>query len=278
MSAPSSWTSPEMPSRTVAADPGLARGAGREPDPPGAPLIRLRQAGVRQGSVVALEGIDLTVHRGERLVLIGPNGAGKTTLLRLLHGLQAPQPATGPAAPREVLALAPEGRLPVSAMVFQRPFFLRLSVRRNLALALWLARVPAAARPARIETALRRVGLQDVADRSALALSGGQQQRLALARAWALEPDLLFLDEPTASLDPAARQEIETLVHEAAGEGMTIVMSTHHLGQARRLGSRIAYLEAGRLKALASTEHFFHDPDLPMQARPFLRGERPWLP
>jgi tungstate transport system ATP-binding protein len=243
-----------------------------------APLIHLRQAGVRHGSVQALEGIDLTVHRGERLMLVGPNGAGKTTLLRLLHGVQAPQPASGPQPVREVLPLTPPGRQPVSAMVFQRPFFLRLSVRHNLALALWLARVPANQRPARIDTALRRVGLHELAHRSAHALSGGQQQRLALARAWALQPDLLFLDEPTASLDPNARREVEALIEDVAREGVTIVMSTHHLGQAQRLGTRVAYLEAGRLITTAPVDRFFHDPALPAAARHFLQGELPWLP
>jgi tungstate transport system ATP-binding protein len=107
-------------------------------------------------------------------------------------------------------------------------------------------------------------------------LSGGQQQRLALARAWALQPDILFLDEPTASLDPGAKREVEALVQDFAADGVTLVMSTHNLGQARRLGTRVAYLEAGTLVVDRLVEDFFSGDDLPDPARQFLKGELPW--
>ena len=235
------------------------------------PLVSLHGAGVRFGSTVALAGVDLTLCRGQRLALIGSNGSGKTTLLRLLHGLLAAD-----SGDRRVHVHALHGRPPRMAMLFQRPFLLQLSVRRNLQLALWLAGVPAAERAARIDTALARVGLQAEAGRPATALSGGQQQRLALARAWALQPDILFLDEPTASLDPAAKHEVEDLVEALGHGGTTVVMSTHNLGQAKRLATHVAYLEAGRLVALAPTDHFFNRP-LPPAAAAFLRGENPWL-
>jgi tungstate transport system ATP-binding protein len=235
-----------------------------------APLLSLQAASVRFGEITALQPLDLVLRRGDKVALIGPNGSGKTTLLRLLHGLQA-----AAAGERQWHPLAPEGRLPVTAMLFQHPFLLRLSVRRNISLALWLHQVPAAARRERCEQALARVGLLAQADRPARQLSGGQQQRLALARAWALQPDILFLDEPTASLDPSAKREVETLIDEFARDGVTLVMSTHNLGQAKRLANRVIYLEAGRLVVDLPVDRFFND-TLPHEAAQFLRGELPW--
>jgi tungstate transport system ATP-binding protein len=228
-----------------------------------APLIELRHAAVHFGAVRALDDISLTVARGQRIALIGSNGSGKTTLLRVLHGLQR--------CDGERLVHA---RLP-QAMLFQRPFLLRLSVWSNMLIALWLAGVPRADRASRALAALQRVGLASQRERPARALSGGQQQRLALARAWAVQPQLLFLDEPTASLDPTAKREVETLIAEFAAEGMTVVMSTHNLGQAKRLASDVVYLEGGRLIVNLPSERFFND-RLPEEAAHFLRGEVSW--
>jgi tungstate transport system ATP-binding protein len=233
----------------------------------GEALVTLHDANVSFGGVEALRGIGLTLRRGERLVLVGENGAGKTTLLRLLQGLIACP------GRREH---APHGRPLRTTMLFQRPFLLRLSVRRNLLLALWLGGVAAAERPARAARALARVGLAALAERPARTLSGGQQQRLALARAWALEPDVLLLDEPTASLDPTAKREVETLIESLARDGMTLVMSTHNLGQAKRLATRVAYLERGRLLACLPTAAFFDPRQPPKAAAAFLKGELPW--
>lgn len=252
------------PGPALLVDPVASTGAGE-------PLVSLHAAAVRFDGTSALAGIDLTLRRGQRLALIGSNGSGKTTLLRLLHGLLTPS-----GGQRMLHRLTAEDRPPRMAMLFQRPFLMQLSVQRNLRLGLWLAGVPAAERAARADEALRRVGLQDQAQRPATALSGGQQQRLALARAWALRPDILFLDEPTASLDPAAKHEVETLVEALGHAGVTVVMSTHNLGQAKRLATHVAYLEAGRLVALAPTETFFST-TLPPAAANFLRGENPWL-
>jgi tungstate transport system ATP-binding protein len=236
----------------------------------GTPLIELSAAAVRFGAQVALQGVDFVLRPGERVALVGANGSGKTTLLRLLHG-QLPHDGArrvqGTTEPRQ-------------AMVFQRPFLLRLSVWHNLMLALWLARVPGAQRAERARRALERVGLRDQAQRPARVLSGGQQQRLALARAWAVQPQILFLDEPTASLDPGAKREIEALIAGFADElgerhGTALVMSTHNLGQAKRLATRVVYLEGGRLIVDRGTEAFFNQP-LPDAAAQFLRGELPW--
>ena len=228
-------------------------------------MLYLRDVSVRFGQVQALRHVSISVARGELVALVGPNGSGKTTLLRAMHGLLRMEGtrALGPQAQRQ-------------AMVFQRPFMMRLSVRNNLRLALWLAGVPRAQWDERCAAALARVALQGLEERPARALSGGQQQRLAIARAWAVQPTLLFLDEPTASLDPTAKKEVEALLAGFAADGMTLVMSTHNLGQAKRLATRVAYLEAGRLVAEAPTEMFFSTPLAP-EATSFLRGDNPWL-
>ena len=221
----------------------------------GAPLLALAGASVRFGSFAALEDVDVQVRRGEFVALVGSNGSGKTTLLHALHGLL---PLSGR---RDVDAGGVS-----QAMVFQRPFMLRLSVLNNLRIALWLAGVPAAERTGRAREALERAGLADRADRPARTLSGGQQQRLALARAWAVRPDVLFLDEPTSNLDPAAKKEIEAMLAAFAADGMTLVMSTHNLGQAKRLASRVILLDAGRVRADLPSERFFAEhADLPLR-------------
>src|SRR5262249_25598557 len=203
------------------------------------PLVTLEQATVRFRDVTALSAIDLSLHRGERLIVVGTNGAGKTTLLRLLHGLL---PCSGK---REIFPVGPDNRAPVMAMLFQRPFLLSFSVRWNVLPALWLQGVRnRAERERRCHEALQRVGLDRLANRPARSLSGGQQQRLALARAWVVQPDLLLLDEPTANLDPSAKREVEALIEEIARAGVTIVITTHNLGQAKRLGSPVAHLAA----------------------------------
>jgi tungstate transport system ATP-binding protein len=232
--------------------------------PPPAASIALTQVGVRYGGVVALHPTDLHIAPGEFIALIGANGSGKTTLLQALHGRIAHSGvrvvATGAGA---------------QAMVYQRPFMLRLSVGRNLLFALWLARVPAAERAARAEAALQRAGLAALRERPARSLSGGQQQRLALARAWAVRPSVLFLDEPTANLDPSAKREVEALLAGFKAEGLTVVMSTHNLGQAKRLATRVVYLDRGTIEADLPTARFFGE-HLAARAESFLKGELPW--
>ncbi len=163
-------------------------------------------------------------------------------------------------------------------MVFQRPFLLRLSVWNNLRIALWLARpdTATALRDERAEQALRRVGLGALRDRPARSLSGGEQQRLALARGWAVRPDILFLDEPTANLDPSAKKEVESLLAGFAADGMTLVMSTHNLGQAKRLAHRVIYMDGGRIDIDLPTTDFFSS-GTPGRAGLFLKGELSWL-
>jgi tungstate transport system ATP-binding protein len=227
-------------------------------------LLRLIDAAVRFDEVKALAALSLTVHQGEFIALVGANGSGKTSLLRLLHGLL---PHTGRREVDDVVTR--------QAMVFQKPFFLHLSALNNVRIALWLAGVPRAERTHCALQALQRVGLMEQHQRRARALSGGQQQRLALARAWAVKPQVLFLDEPTANLDPYAKNQVESLLQGFASEGMTLVMSTHNLGQAKRLASRVIYLEAGRLKVDLPTSEFFNG-DVSSRADLFLHAELTW--
>ena len=225
------------------------------------PLFLLDSVSVSFGAVVALKACSLRVQAGDRLALVGANGSGKSTLLRCLHGLV--KPGQGEMT---------QGVRARQAMLFQRPHMLRASVLNNVALGLWLKGVPW--RQAREDAlqALMRVGLADLAGRNARALSGGQQQRVALARAWALKPQVLLLDEPTASLDPSAKREVERLMADFSEAGMTLIFSSHNLGQVKRLASRVVYLEHGRLIADLPTPAFFGGP-LPPAAAHFLKGE-----
>ena len=225
-------------------------------------LFALREVDVRYGNVGALRAVTLAIHAGERVALIGANGSGKSTLLRLLHGLL-------PAAAGRFESRVTRRQ---QAMLFQRPHMLLASCAINVALALWLHGIAwHRARRAAVP-ALGRVGLQSLAGRNARALSGGQQQRLALARAWALHPQVLLLDEPTASLDPSARREVEELIADI-GQGRTLVFASHNLGQVKRLASRVVYLEGGRVLADLPVHEFFNGP-LPEEARLFVKGER----
>ena len=234
-------------------------------------VVKLFDVGKRYGrgpgGVQALSGVTLQIETGERVALVGANGCGKSTLLRLLHGLT--QPSAG-----QVVA-DPGVR---QAMLFQRPQLLRLSVQTNLALGTWLAGTPWAQARAQALIALQRVGLLELATRNARHLSGGQQQRVALARAWALQPQVLLLDEPTASLDPQAKRDVEALIHEFAHQSpaMTLVFSSHNLGQVKRLASRVIYLEGGRVLADLPVQEFFNGTVLPSQypaAHQFVKGE-----
>ena len=224
-------------------------------------LFDLKAVGVAFGQVDALRACNLTIAAGERVALIGSNGSGKSTLLRVLHGLVKPTSGV-----RTV-----DGST-TQAMLFQRPYMLRASVLHNLALGMWLRGQPWAAAKQQGAQALKQVGMAELAHRQAKALSIGQQQRVAMARAWALKPQVMLLDEPTASLDPAAKREVESLMHQFASSGMTLIFSSHNLGQVKRLASRVVYLEQGQLVADLQTHDFFNGP-LPLAAENFLKGE-----
>lgn len=215
------------------------------------------------GGVEIIRGIDLTLRAGGPTLVVGPNGAGKSVLLRLLHGLLPP----GAGVVRWAAADARKRQ----AMVFQRPVMLRRSVLANAEYPLRLAGID----PAQAMAALERVGLAGLAGRPARRLSGGEQQRLALARAWAMGPEVLFLDEPTASLDPAATRQVEAIIAAIAAQGTKVVMTSHDLGQARRLAEEVVLLVAGRVNAAAPAREFFERPPTG-EAAAFLRGDLLW--
>jgi tungstate transport system ATP-binding protein len=221
---------------------------------------------VRGGTTVILDAISLRFTAGRPTVLIGPNGSGKSTLLRAAMGLIPPSKGRiswgGGGATDSIRR----------ALVFQRPVMLRRSTAGNLRFALASAGVSRQHRRSRTIELLRMVGLEAVADRPARRLSGGEQQRLALARALARDPEVLFLDEPTASLDPEGTKAIEETIRALALRGIKIVMATHDLSEARRLAGDIVLLHRGAVVENGPAESFFAGPSTP-HARRFLSGD-----
>ena len=232
------------------------------------PLVSLRGVRLHLQGRRLLDGVTVSVSPGERVALVGSNGSGKSTLLRVLHGLL---PVT--AGQRTAHPLARQ------AMLFQRPHVLRAPAWLNVAVALWLAGTPW--RDCRVKAGglLAQVGLAEQAHAQARTLSGGQQQRLALARALASRPDLLLLDEPTASLDPHAKRDVEALMaglQSAGGFPLPMVFASHNLGQVKRLATRVLYLEQGRVLADLPTHLFFNGEHLTRhhpEAHQFVQGE-----
>lgn len=215
-----------------------------------------------------VDEVSLVLEQGPRTVIMGPNGAGKTLLLRMLHGLITPTSG-------EVLwagAPACEAVRAAQAMVFQRPTLLRRSVEANIRFV--LSKLDAAEQAERTDLALRRARLTHLAQKPARRLSGGEQQRLAVARALALEPALLFLDEPTSHLDPASTHAVEELIETAHGGGTRIIMITHDLGQARRIADEVVFLHHGRLAEKTPAAEFFARP-ASEPARAYLEGRIP---
>ena len=221
------------------------------------------------GGRLLIDGITLTFAAGSRSVILGPNGAGKSLLLRLCHGLLQP---TGGAVRWALNGSAVILRRN-QAMVFQRPVLLRRSALANVRYAVHAARIPDGSRRAALaRAALERFGLGVLADRPARVLSSGEQQRLALARAWALEPEVLFLDEPTYSLDPAGTRDVELAIGAVHSAGTKIIMTTHDLGQARRLADEVVFLHHGKLIENTPADQFFRKPRT-NEASAFVRGE-----
>ena len=218
---------------------------------------------------VIIDRISVEIAAGPRTVILGPNGAGKSVLMRLCHGLL--KPTAGVIAWR-----GPTNGGLRQAMVFQRPVMLRRSVLANVVYGMGLAGIAPRERELRARDVLEAVGLSHLAERPARMLSGGEQQRVALARAWALNPEVLFLDEPTANLDPGATRDIESIVAQMHASGTKIIMTTHNLGQARRLGDEILFLHQGRLAERAPMERFFRQP-ASLEAASFIRDEIPQI-
>jgi len=226
-----------------------------------------------------IKHISCRFEAGRRTVVIGPNGAGKSLFLRLCHGLIRPSKGSirwhgaeaGDGGRGETASWAARHQ----AMVFQRPVMLRRSVAANIDYALKLRGISRRARFAAIDRVLKRTGLKRLADNPARVLSIGEQQKLALARAWALEPQVLFLDEPTASLDPAATHGVEEIIQAIHDAGTRIIMTTHDLGQARRMADEVIFINRGRILETAPADKFFNAPENDL-AQAFVRGELLW--
>lgn len=222
------------------------------------------------GGKTLLDEVSFRLPRGGLTALVGPNGSGKSLTLRLCHGLLSPTSG-------RVSWALPSGAAGWRrrAMVFQKPVMLRRSARANIVHALAAIGIDRRGRERRSDLALERFGMRDLAGRPARLLSGGEQQRLAIARAWAMAPDLLFLDEPTSHLDPSATRQIEDMLATLKTEGVTLVMASHDLGQVRRLADRVLFLNRGRLVEDTPTRTFFDAPSS-ADARAFVSGDLVW--
>jgi len=211
--------------------------------------------------------VSFTIRDTGLAALLGPNGAGKTTLLKLCHGLLPLSSGSIRWGDAEVHEVQQK-----QAMVFQRPVLLRRSAAENIDHVLKLRGASAAERARVIEESLAWAGLAEIADMPARKLSGGEQQSLTIARAWALNPEVLLLDEPTANLDPGATRRVEDLIRSFAGAGKKVIMATHNIAQAQRLADEVLFLNHGRLLEHAPAEKFMNGPSDPLAAR-FIAGE-----
>ncbi|NQV98089.1 MAG: phosphate ABC transporter ATP-binding protein [Rhodospirillales bacterium] len=236
------------------------------------PLLPLQLSDVvfEAGGKRLIKDLNCRFEAGPPSVIIGPNGAGKSLFLKLCHGMLAPM--QGQVTWNDPDAVS--ARLN-QAMVFQRPVMLRRSVSANIHYPLKLRKVGKAERVRRTEEALALAGLGRLRDHPARVLSFGEQQKLAVARAWALKPQVLFLDEPTASLDPAATHAVEELIRAIHAQGAKIIMTTHDLSQAKRIADEILFLFRGRLLERAPAAQFFEQPQNDL-AQAFVKGELLW--
>ena len=230
-----------------------------------APLMPLevRDLVLRFGEATVLDRLELDLGPTGCTMIMGPNGSGKSLLLKLLHGLMRPTSGRidwGGEAPEQVTAR--------QSLVFQKPVLLRRSVAANIDFVLKARGKDTAERQALLD----HVGLAHKANQPARLLSGGEAQRLALARALATDPEVLFLDEPTASLDPASVLAIEKIVSGARARGVRIIFVTHDIGQARRMADDVVFLHRGRVAAHEPAIDFFPEPRSP-EARDYLNGK-----
>lgn len=224
--------------------------------------LTVRDLVLRFGEATVLDGVDLNLGPTGCTMIMGPNGSGKSLLLKLLHGLIRPTSGRidwGSEAPEQVTAR--------QALVFQKPVLLRRSVAANIDFVLKARGKDIAERPALLD----HVGLAHKANQPARLLSGGEAQRLALARALATDPEVLFFDEPTASLDPASVLAIEEIVSEARARGVRIIFVTHDMGQARRIADDVVFLHRGRVAEHEPARDFFPEPRS-AAARDYLNG------
>ncbi len=228
--------------------------------------IAFEEVSVLASAAPILDRVKLTITAGPPTVLIGPNGSGKTTLLRAAMGLVSPSRGRLSWGGQE------SGLFAKRAILFQRPMMFRRSAVANIRYALKAAHIPRKHYGERVQQLLQQVGLDGLGERPARRMSGGEQQRLALARALARDPTVLLLDEPTASLDPAATKAFEDVIRMVVKRGIKVVMSTHDLGAARRLAGDVVLLHRGRVVEHTSVSAFFSCPQT-LEAKAFIAGE-----
>lgn len=228
--------------------------------------VVLEQAVITRRGARILGPIDMALGATGFTIVLGPNGAGKTSLLKVLHGVE--RLSSG----RITWSVPEHAAREAQAYVFQKPIMLRRSVQHNLAFPLQLLKVGKPEIGTRVADWSRRIGLGDALDRPAKRLSGGEQQKLALARALIRHPQVVFLDEPCANLDGRSTREIESLLLDASKAGTRIIMTTHDIGQARRLASDVVFLLNGRVREQAAARDFFAAQQTD-EARAFLNGD-----
>ncbi len=231
------------------------------------PLLKLIDISYTIGRRTILKNISTEITLGPPKVILGPNGAGKTMLMKLCHGLLKPSSGTifWSKTKNEMFTTK-------HTMVFQRPLMLRRSVKENLVFITKLKGFDKKNQYEIVERALNLVGMNSFAKTPARSLSQGEQQKIALARAWLLNPEVLFLDEPTANLDPKATEIVEEVVKKISSNGTQVLMTTHNIAQAKRIGSEIYFLYEGKLKERSSSNNFFQNPKT-KEARNFLKKE-----
>ena len=214
--------------------------------------------------------INFRLNAEGKTFIVGPNGAGKSVLLKVCHGLLTPQ--SGKVVWSSCAENNPDYK---QGMLFQRPMLLRRSTRANIEYALAVRGISGAKRRHRVDAVLEQTGLASLADQNARVLSLGEQQRLALARVWALEPRILFLDDPTAHLDPSSTRMVEEVISGIFDSGTKIVMTSHDMGQVKRLADEVLFLYRGQLLEKTSVKNFFSKPKS-TEGQLFVTGDLLW--
>lgn len=237
-------------------------------------MIEVKNLEKSFGDLHILKGITTTIEKGEKVVIIGPSGSGKSTFLRCLNRLEQPTSGQILFEGRDLTRMPDKQLYAVRekmGMVFQHfHLFPHLTIRKNITLApvkLGLMNQQQANETA--ERLLKKVGLSDKAEQYPNQLSGGQKQRIAIARALAMNPDVMLFDEPTSALDPEMVGEVLELMRELASEGMTMVVVTHEMGFAREVASRVMFMDGGKIMEENAPQEFFSNPKNP-RLREFL--------
>ncbi len=231
-------------------------------------VLKIREVNYKVDNKIILKNISSEIISGPPKIILGPNGAGKTILMKICHGLIKPSSGS------VIWTKSNQKTNTIQhTMVFQRPIMLRRSVIKNLLFVLASQGIKNKKKYKLVDDALNLVNMTDHAKFPARSLSQGEQQKLALARAWLLKPQVLFLDEPTANLDPKATETVENIVRKISNAGTLVLMTTHNIAQAKRIGSEILFLYNGMLKEKTNCNIFFSNPRT-KEAKDFIEKEK----